>query len=301
MENNQRLIEQLKNAGFRAALLPFSYMKQILQVFDTYIDNSDKTQFNIKDWVLAHQPPKIAFTPLSFLVIAFRSSAGEICLNHKGKEISIPIPPTYLDDSIKTRLADTLKPIQQDYQLAKTEGVPLKMLAVLSGLGKYGRNALCYMDDFGSYCNFEAYYTDIVCEDEKHSFEIMDDCDSCGLCIESCPTGALGGEQIIDTTHCLTMLNESDAPMPDWLSPSVHHALVGCMRCQEICPVNKQISLHKKETLSLSLCETEAFLSVKSEDSEIGMKLSKYGIWPSFVCLAGRNAKYAVDAKEREL
>ena len=86
---------------------------------------------------------------------------------------------------------------------------------------------LCYVDGIGSHCNFCAYYTDIPCESSTREPTLMDDCGSCSLCVGNCPTGALGGDLPIDITRCLTMLNEFDAPMPDWLSPNVHHTVVG--------------------------------------------------------------------------
>ena len=292
------IVKNLEAAGFRASFLPFSYFKQILNIYESHEDNSENTPFNIKKWFHNNQPPNISFSPLSFLVVSFRSPEGEILLNYKEKEISIPIPPTYLDDSVRKRLNDTLKETADYYQLAKTQGISLKLLAVLSGLGKYGRNTLCYLDGFGSFCNFEAYYTNIPCEDKNHKLTSMDVCKSCGLCMEKCPTKAIGGELAIDTSRCLTMLNEFSFPMPDWLLSSVHHAIVGCMRCQEICPVNKSVPSFKKKPLVLTEAETEMLLASTSDKlpPELIKKLSDYGLWHNFISLAGRNAKMVIEA-----
>jgi len=292
------VILKLETAGFRAALIPFSCIEQITKIHDTHVDNSENTPFNIKNRFHSNQPPDITFEPLSFLVIAFQSSEGEVCFNYKGKKISIPIPPTYLDDSAKRRLNEALKLAAENYQLAGAKGISLKLLAVLSGLGKYGRNALCYLEEFGSFCNFDAYYTDIPCEDKHHKIAFMDICESCGLCIKNCPTEALGGQLAIDTSRCLTMLNEFKSPMPEWLLPSVHHAIVGCMRCHEICPVNKSVPKNKKEAFELSELETEILLTSSSEKlpPELVKRLSDYGLWQNFIALAGRNAKLAIEA-----
>jgi len=291
---------KLETEGFHAALIPFSCVEQITKIYNIHADNSENTPFNIKNWFYSNQPPDITFKPLSFLIIAFQSPEGELCLNYKGKEISIPIPPTYLDDSIKQRLNDTLKFSADSCQLAAVKGISLKLLAVLGGLGKYGRNTLCYSERFGSFCNFEAYYTNIPCENKIHQIAFMDICESCGLCIKNCPTKALCGQLAIDTSRCLTMLNEFNAPMPDWLLPNVHHAIVGCMRCQENCPVNKSVSKSKKEVIKLTEAETEFLLTSPFEElpPELVKRLSDYGLWQNFIALAGRNAKLAIETIE---
>ena len=291
------VITELETMGFRASLIPYASIERITKIYNAYAE-SENTPFSTKEWFLSKQPPDISFEPLSFLVVAFQSPEGEIHLKYKGKELLLPIPPTYLDESTMQRLNETLKTVSDGCRLAEVKAVSLKLLAVLSGLGKYGRNALCYLEGYGSFCNFSAFYTDIPCEDLTHGPALMDLCESCGLCIKNCPNNALGGQLIIDTSRCLTIWNEHDGPLPDWILPGVHHTAVGCMRCQEICPVNKTVVKSKKENLELSEAETEALLSSPSAKlpPELAKKLLDYGLWEMFVPLAGRNVKLAIEA-----
>jgi len=196
------------------------------------------------------------------------------------------------------RLDETLRQAMDGWQLVRVKGISLKLLAVMSGLGKYGRNNLCYVDGIGSHCNFCAYYTDIPCEVSALEPAMMDDCGSCRLCVGNCPTGALGGALPIGISRCLTMLNEFDEPMPDWLSPNVHHSVVGCLRCQEVCPVNITAKTSKKEPLELSEEETCLLLEQTSETlpSALVEKIADYGIWRDFISLAGRNIALAIQA-----
>ena len=294
MEIPDSVLSKLETEGFRAALIPFSTIEQIMQIYNNYTE-SENAPFSTKEWFLSMQPPDIPFKPLSILVIAFQSPAGEISLIHGGKRVLLPIPPTYLDGSTVHRLGETLKSVASGYQLAEAKAVSLKLLAVLSGLGKYGRNALCYLEGYGSFCNFEAYYSDIPCSDGAHEPALMDSCASCDLCIANCPNDALGGQLIIDISRCLTLWNEHDSRMPDWILPGVHHAVAGCLRCQEVCPVNKSVYKSKKETLELSEAESEALLSSSSDDlpSELIKKLLDYGLWEMFIALIGRNVRLA--------
>ena len=293
------ILAELASVGFHAAFLPYSYMEQIDKIYETHNDNSENTPYDIKKRFRSNQPPDIPFKPLSFLVISFQSLEGEICLNHKGEIISIPVPPIYLDGSIRKQISNILKPFTESYQLAEVWSVSLKLLAVLSGLGEYGRNTLCYVDGQGSFCNFVAYYTDIPCAHGNHSLAFMERCNACNLCVENCPTEAIGRQLVIDTSRCLTMLNEFEGQMPDWLAPNVHHAIVGCMRCQEICPMNQSVSRQKKDALILNDTETELLLSSSADNlsPELVRKLSDYGLLNNFISLAGRNAKLAIEAR----
>ena len=292
------LVAKLEANGFRAAFLPYACIEQITDIYNEYAENAD-APFRTKEWFLSAQPPDLPFEPLSILVIAYQSPGGEMSLSYKGKEVLLPIPPTYIDDSIKKRLSEVLESILKYYQRAEAKAISLKVLAVLSGLGKYGRNALCYLDGYGSFCNFEAYYTEISCGDEPHKLALMDSCESCGLCIANCPNNALGGRYKVDVPRCLTLWNEHDGTMPEWMPPGVHHTAVGCMRCQEICPVNKAAPKISKEKLELNETETEALLSAESSAGlppELAKKLTDYDLWEMFVKVAGRNIKLALEA-----
>jgi len=293
---------QLESAGFRAAFLPFTCVARIAEIYDALPENSQNTEFirGTINHFHSKLPPDIPFNPRSILVAAYPCPEWEMRLNHKGREISLPIPPTYpdFDAPRQRRLRDALETAAKCYQMAETHGISIKLLAVLSGLGKYGRNNICYTDGWGSYCNFAAYYTDIPCEDRDCGVAFMDTCETCGLCEENCPTGAIGSHPVIDASRCLTMLNERSDPMPDWLSPDAHHALIGCMRCQEICPANKQARTWEKGTVELNKAETEALLALPPEElpRELTQKLSDFGMHEWFISLAGRNAKLAVEA-----
>jgi len=293
------IVKELKKAGFMAALIPISVLEKIKEIYNTYAE-SENAPFSTREWFFSKQPPDLPFEPQSFLVVAFQSPGGEIRLRYKGKDVLLPVPPAYLDESVKQRLRKILDSAADGFQLAEAKAISLKLLAVLSGLGKYGRNALCYSQEYGSFCNFDAYYTNIPCEEKAKPPSLMDQCANCGLCIDSCPNGALGGQLIIDVSRCLTLWNEHDGPMPDWLMPDIHHAAIGCMRCQEVCPANKTALKTKKDPLVLDEAETEALLSSPPADVPVDLtkKLLDYGLWEMFIPLAGRNIKLALHALE---
>jgi len=45
----------------------------------------------------------------------------------------------------------------------------------------------------------------------------------------------------------LSFHNEHSGDFPDFIDPSVHHCLFGCLRCQDVCPENKKLSWIKEK------------------------------------------------------
>jgi epoxyqueuosine reductase len=168
------------------------------------------------------------------------------------------VPFQYYEDDLN---AESLRTIVQK-EIIKEPGhrvvdisqrVPLKLLAARSGLGRYGRNNLVFVDGMGSYSLLYAFLTDYTFPgDDWSSMDILDECNRCHRCESSCPTSCIDRRSFsifptscvgqrsfaIDVDHCITLYNENPGPFPNWIHPSMHHALMGCMRCQSPCPAN---------------------------------------------------------------
>jgi len=71
---------------------------------------------------------------------------------------------------------------------------------------------------------------------------------------------------IINIDIILTYFNERVAEFPDWVAPSWHNSLIGCMICQRVCPVNTQFLDWYEETVSFSEPETEQILNGVPKD-----------------------------------
>jgi epoxyqueuosine reductase len=73
---------------------------------------------------------------------------------------------------------------------------------------------------------------------------MMDLCKECSACVQKCPTGAIPKDRfLLRVERCLTFHNEhpADVPFPNWIDPSWHNCLVGCLHCQKVCPANTKI------------------------------------------------------------
>lgn len=141
--------------------------------------------------------------------------------------------------------------------------VPLKRLAARSGLAVYGRNNICYVEGMGSHFSLTAYFTDRPCEDAGWAeLALPAACERCAACLHRCPTGALRKERfLIDNERCLSFLNEQPAEFPEWLPASAHHSLYDCLRCQDRCPLNRDLNERAAGPIELDEREIEALLS----------------------------------------
>jgi epoxyqueuosine reductase len=159
---------------------------------------------------------------------------------------SLIIPPTYTAyDQVQRQFENVVAEIlgRKGRSVARTE-LPLKQLAVRSGLAEYGKNNICYVSDMGSFLQIVAAYSDLPCsEDGWREPVMMKSCDGCDLCRRACPTGAIPSDRfLLRGERCIVYHNEKrgDVPFPSWMAASWHNCLIGCMHCQRACPMDKE-------------------------------------------------------------
>jgi epoxyqueuosine reductase len=193
---------------------------------------------------LADPPPKGV---RSTLLVAVPDRMVRIRFAWQGREIAVTIPPTYVNrphranGEVERVLREALGGTGHHVSPAD---VPKKLLATRSGLARYGRNNITYIEGMGSVYRLVSLYTSIPCaEDPWREPEMMVACKQCRACFENCPTGAITEERfLLHAEQCLTYWNEKpgDVPFPEWIDPACHDQLIGCMRCQAVCPQNAE-------------------------------------------------------------
>ena len=130
------------------------------------------------------------------------------------------------------------------------ESVPRKPIAILAGIGAYGKNSMILTEEFGLSLRLEVVITDALL-DKDRSFE-KDLCADCDRCVRSCPTSALK-PYVLDVDRCLVHITEtgtSDAELKKiaarhalWLTPNT---IVMCMICQMACPYTSKERLENR-------------------------------------------------------
>lgn len=109
--------------------------------------------------------------------------------------------------------------------------------AVRSGLGWYGKNGNVLTKEFGSWVLLGELITTLeLVPDEP----LLTNCGLCEICIDRCPTGAIGPDATIDSRRCISDLTQLKTPIPRELRKAIGNRLWGCDDCQTPCPVNER-------------------------------------------------------------
>jgi epoxyqueuosine reductase len=210
-------------------------------------------------------PPNLA-NAQSLIVVAMPSPPTQATFTWKGKLWSFILPPTYTAYDEKRIYVERV--VAEEVGKAGYKGatamLPLKLLAVRSGLAEYGRNNIAYVSGMGSFMWLTAVYSDKPCEkDSWQEARVMKRCETCDLCSKACPTSAISPDRfLLMAEKCLTYHNEKKGsiPFPEWIKPSWHNCIVGCIRCQAVCPENKQFLHWVGETAEFNEAETKLLL-----------------------------------------
>jgi epoxyqueuosine reductase len=147
-----------------------------------------------------------------------------------------------------------------------------KYWARKSGIGFTGKNSLIINKNFGSFIFLSEVIINVEIEPDK---EMENLCGNCRKCIESCPTGAIIKEGIIDARKCISYLTIEKKSKLNEIEESYikkGNKIFGCEICQDVCPFNKNL----KETEKLNLKLPEELKNLKIKDiKEIPEELKK--------------------------
>jgi len=211
-------------------------------------------------------PPENLVNAQSLIVVAMPRPPSKATFVWHGKSQSFVLPPTYTAYDEKRIEVERLvaEAVGKEGYKVVTPMLPLKLLATRSGLVEYGRNNITYAVGMGSFMRLTAVYSDMPCEqDQWQEARLMKRCENCDLCRKACPTGAISPDRfLLRAERCLTYHNEKKGSVsfPDWIKPSWHNCIVGCLTCQSVCPENKPYLRMVGETAEFSEEETKLLL-----------------------------------------
>ncbi len=134
-------------------------------------------------------------------------------------------------DWLEERIEDVSTEIMVD-----TGALVDRAVAERAGIGWSAKNCSIISPELGSWIYLGEMITNLPFSPDQ---PITDECGSCTLCIDACPTGALVGPGQLDATRCISFLTQTKGDVPDEIKRKIGNRLYGCDTCQVVCPKNK--------------------------------------------------------------
>ena len=267
-----RLLGMVEARAWKARVVPVSRLADLARAALEWLERGQIDPALHREYLssFSFDVPGDLADARSIVVAAVPTPQMRVLFRWKGKRVPVTIPPTYVGYATRTAQAQRIVAewlARDGYRLSHAN-VPLKTLAVGSGLAEYGRNNITYVKGLGSFAQLVGAFSDMPCDgDPWQEPKALDRCASCVACLRACPAGAIADDRfLIRAERCLTFLNEAARDFPAWVDPSWHHCLMGCMRCQTACPENRRVRGWFEDRCEFSEEETRLLVARETFD-----------------------------------
>ena len=297
---NERLVSWAEERGYEVGWGPASVLEIVRADVDRRVAAGEiSAGFASANFAFSYPPPS---PTASVVVVVMPRPAHRVICDTPAGPIATLLPPTY------QHYRRTFHDVRDDLAAHALQGyrvdlleVPLKSLAARLGLVRYGRNNLAYARSTGSYMQLVGLTTDapltVAADWAPSAPQLLEQCSRCDACRKFCPGSAITRERVLlSADRCLTAVNEKEGEWPGWVRPSMHHALVGCLVCQQICPANPDLPV-ADSGVAFSAAETRLMLDTTAEAGDLSgirKKFEQLG-QEQHATVFGRNLRALID------
>lgn len=166
-----------------------------------------------------------------------------------------------------------------------------KEAAVRAGVGVYLKNSLLAVRGAGTYVVIGNIVTDALLERSQVRGRILG-CGTCEICLDLCPTGAIGANATIDARRCISWILQRPGSIPDEFRKAIGLRVYGCDICQEVCPYNSRWKSSDVVLSEVNLIDLQYFLT--ATDGELLTRFSHLYISKRDPNILRRNALVAL-------
>lgn len=164
----------------------------------------------------------------------------------------------------------TLCPGSSGRAFVDSSSVLEKAWASRAGLGWQGKHSVLVNNKIGSFFFIGGIFSTVELEYDQPT---SDRCGSCNLCIEACPTKAINDNRTVDARRCIAYLTiDNRVPVAEEDVEKLGGRIVGCDRCQEVCPWNSHAKPHNHPEFEISdelrNMTADDWLNLSKEDHE---------------------------------
>ena len=264
------LLSQLKQQKFEVRIVSIEHIHDLHNAIERHHEQGIFSADLYNEWIAKFEftPPEKLPNAKSIIVVAAPQPQFQLAFSWHGESHSVIIPPNYLCYS--DRLAENIlsRILGREKYAAANNSLPKKLLAARSGMAKYGKNNLVYVPGMGSFHRLIILYIDLPCPEHTwQEVQVMEECRECEACLKGCPTGAISSDRFLAyAERCISFYNERAGDFPEWIKPSMHNALVGCLYCQRACPLNKPFVQWIEKKAEFSEEETRLLMEGAPQD-----------------------------------
>lgn len=244
LELHTNICKWAKEEGFSAyGAAPYKIMEKEMEPYDRYLSMGFNAGMGYLERNRDIRKDVNILLPGVKSVLCFLApyKHGLVAEEGKPKIASYALGSDY-HPVIKKRLSSILKRINERCPDAKgrvfTDSAPVleRAWAAAAGLGFIGRNNFLISREHGLHTLIGVILLDITVLYNETT--VRNGCGRCTRCVDSCPTGALGGKGLLDASKCISYQTiESKAHFRDEKFLIERKGWIfGCDICMEACP-----------------------------------------------------------------